>query len=86
MPKKIISPFKNESEFLQIGSLTVENRVDRVSIFGSVDITRDKEGLAVARELKSIVDLTLAELEGADLPDKVELKPVKIVKNPAKRK
>lgn len=82
MSKKGISPFKNESECLQIGSLTVENRVDRVSIFGSIDITRDKEGLAVARELRSILDLTLTELESAELPDKVTLKPAKTVKNP----
>lgn len=82
MPKKIISPYKNESDCLEIGSLTVENRLDRISIFGSIDITRDKEGLAVAQELKSILDLTLAELERADLPDKVALKPVKTVKNP----
>jgi hypothetical protein len=82
MSKKIISPFKNESECLQIGSLTVENRVDRVSIFGSIDITRDKEGLAVARELKSVLDLTLAELESAELPDKVTLRPAKTVLNP----
>ncbi len=82
MSKKIISPFKNESECLQIGSLTVENRVDRVSIFGSIDITRDKLGLAAARELKSILDLTLTELESAELPDKVTLKPAKTVKNP----
>ena len=82
MPNKIINLFKNESDCLQIGSLTVENRVDRVSIFGSIDITRDKEGLAVARELKSVLDLTLAELESAELPDKVTLKPAKTVKNP----
>lgn len=82
MNNKVVSPFKNESECLQIGSLTVENRIDRVSIFGSIDITRDKEGLAVARELKSILDLTLTELESAELPDKVTLKPAKTVKNP----
>lgn len=82
MTKKIIRPFKKESECLQIGSLTVENRIDRVSIFGSVDITRDKVGLAAARELKSILDLTLTELESAELPDKVTLKPAKTVKNP----
>jgi len=44
MAKKTINPFKNESESLQIGDLTVENRIDRISIFGSIDITRDKEG------------------------------------------
>jgi hypothetical protein len=82
MSKKVISPFKNESECLQIGSLTVENRLDRVSIFGSIEITRDKVGLAAARELKSILDLTLTELESAELPDKVTLKPAKTVKNP----
>lgn len=82
MPEKIIHPFKNESECLQIGDLTIENRTDRVSIFGSVDITRDKEGLAVARQLKSVLDLTLTELEEAVLPDQVTLKPSKIVKNP----
>ena len=27
MPKKIINPFKNESDSLQIGDLTVENRM-----------------------------------------------------------
>ncbi len=82
MTKKSIRPFKNEEDCLQIGDLTIENRLDRVSIFGSIDITRDKEGLAVARELKSILELTLAELENADLPDKVTLQPVETVKNP----
>lgn len=82
MSTKGIKPFANESDCLQIGGITIENRVDRVSIFGSIDITRDKEGLAAARELKSVLDLTLAELESAELPDKVILKPAKTVKNP----
>ena len=82
MSKKALKPFTNESDCLQIGGITIENRVDRLSIFGNIDITRDKEGLAVARELKTILDLTLTELESADLPDKVTLKPVKTVKNP----
>ena len=82
MAKKSIRPFKNEKDYLQIGDLTIENRLDRVSIFGSIDITRDQEGLAVARELKGILELTLAELENADLPDKVALKPAETVKNP----
>lgn len=82
MSKNALKPFANESDCLQIGGITIENRVDRVSIFGNIDITRDKEGLAVARELKTILDLTLTELESADLPEKVTLKPVKTVKNP----
>jgi len=82
MEKKIINPFKNESESLQMGDLTVENRIDRVSIYGSIDITRDKEGLAIARQLKEILDLTLGELEKADLPEKIPLAPVEKVDNP----
>lgn len=82
MAKKIINPFKNERECLQIGDLTVENRTDRVSIFGSIDITRDKEGLAIARQLKNILDLTLTALEGENLPDRITLEPTESVTNP----
>lgn len=82
MVKKAINPFKNESECLQIGGLTIENRLDRVSIFGSLDITRDKEGLAAARTLKAILDLTIAELESTDLPDKITLAETDTVENP----
>lgn len=78
----IISPFKNESECLQIGGLTIENRDDRISIFGSLDITRDKEGLESAKTLKAIIDLTLSELESADLPDKITLEESETVENP----
>ena len=82
MGKKIINPFKNESDCLQIGDLTIENRIDRVSIFGNIDITHDKEGLAIARQLKSILDLALIELQSADLPDRITLVPAETVKNP----
>jgi hypothetical protein len=56
--------------------------IDRVSIYGSIDITRDKEGLAIARQLKEILDLTLAELEKSDLPEKISLAPADTVDNP----
>ena len=82
MVKKTISPFKNESECLQIGDLTIENRLDRISIFGSLDITRDKEGLAAAITLKAVLDLTLAKLESTDLPDKITLAETDTVENP----
>jgi hypothetical protein len=82
MAKKIINPFRNESECLQVGALTVENRVDRVSIFGSIDITRDKEGLALARQMKEILDLTLAELEKEELPERIAPAPLETVDNP----
>jgi hypothetical protein len=82
MARKIINPFRNESESLQIGDLTVENRIDMISIFGSIDITRDKEGLAIARQLKEILDLTLAELEKEELPERIALAALETVDNP----
>lgn len=77
-----INPFKNESECLQIDGLTIENRMDRVSIYGSIDITLDQEGLEKAKQLKAILDRILTELESSTLPDKIVTAPVEIVANP----
>jgi len=82
MSKKNFRPFKNEADSVEIGDLTIENRVDRVSIFGSIDITKDKIGLSAARQLKSVLDAVLAELQSADLPEKIEIKAPETVPNP----
>ena len=74
MKKTEIHPFANESESIQLGDLTIENRTDRVSIYGSIDLTLDKAGLDHARSLKAILDLTVAELEKANLPDSITVK------------
>ena len=42
--KQPIEPFANESDSLGIGGLTVENRTDRVSLYGSLDLTRASRG------------------------------------------
>ena len=71
---KTISPFANESESLGIGDLTIENRADRVSIYGSIDLTHDKAGLEHARILKAALDKVVQVLEGEkNLPDKIAL-------------
>lgn len=69
--KAEISPYANESESVQIGELTVENRTDRISIYGSLDLTLDQVGLERARRLKAILDLTVTELEKGPLPKQV---------------
>ncbi|WP_158043395.1 hypothetical protein [Skermanella pratensis] len=69
---KTISPFANESEALAIGDLTIENRTDRVSLHGSIDLTRDKAGLEHARILKAVLDEVVQVLENEkSLPDKI---------------
>ena len=78
--------FKNEAETQILRDLNIENRLDRVSIFGSLDITHDAQGLALALELKAIVDGAIAVLqaEQADgkLPDQITVAAAEEVDNP----
>ena len=39
-------PFADDTASIGIGKLTVKNGTDCVSLGGSLDITRDKQGLA----------------------------------------
>lgn len=79
-----MKPFANESDALGIGAdLTIENRIDRVSLYGSVDLTWDKAGLVLARELLKVLQDTVNALEAApDLPDALPVKPARKVANP----
>ena len=77
-----MNPFQNESESASIGGLTIENRTDRVSVYGTLDISRDKIGQRDARTLKQVVDAIVAALDGTDLPEKVAKSETKTAKNP----
>ena len=57
------SPFRNESDAVTLGNLKIENREDRIAIYGSLAITRDRAGLADAKALKSLLDRIVKELE-----------------------
>lgn len=61
-------PFENESESTQVGDLTIENRVDHVSIYGSLSIPFDQTGLAHAIELQEIINAVVARLQSEELP------------------
>jgi hypothetical protein len=82
MAKTSFTPYRNESDCLQLADLTIENRLDRVSVYGSIDLTKDKTGLENARELKRILDQVVEALEASDLPDKVAMEEPETVKNP----
>ena len=58
-------PCANEADVLRIDDLEIENRVDRVTLTGDVVLTRDKAGLALARQLQALVDGVVKAL-GAD--------------------
>jgi hypothetical protein len=76
-------PFANESDSLEIGGLTFENRVDRVSVYGSIDITRDKKGLEAAKKIAALLDTVVKTLKAEELPESIPPpKGIDTVKNP----
>jgi len=78
-----IKPYQNEEDSLAIGELTIENRQDRVSVYGSIELTKDKAGLQQAKALKNVIDAVVASLEHEKgLPEYVAVKPTDKVKNP----
>ena len=78
-----ISPFQNESEVITIEELVIENRLDRISLHGSLDITRDQQGLEYAFMLKRQIDTIVEQLKREDLPRKINIgNGAKVVKNP----
>ncbi len=80
--KKSFTPYANEAEVLEIGNLMLENRLDRITISGDVDLTLDKTGLQDARRLHDALGAVLAALESRELPDRLPPPDVKTVDNP----
>jgi len=65
-------PYRNEADAVAIGDLKIENRLDRVTVYGRIDLTRDKAGLENARALKQLLDDVVRALEGdPTLPEHV---------------
>ncbi len=79
-----INPFADEAGAQRIGDLSIENRTDRVSLYGSLDLTRDQAGLRRAQDLKRIVDAVVRALAAeTDLPETVaHPKKPQTVRNP----
>ncbi|TFW35395.1 hypothetical protein E4O92_02120 [Massilia horti] len=75
-------PFANEADVLHVGNLTLENRLDRISLSGDLDLTADRQGLAAARILHELLGQVVAKLEAQALPDRLPPPDVKTVNNP----
>ncbi|WP_306397676.1 hypothetical protein [Telluria beijingensis] len=80
--KSTFTPFANESEVAGIGDLMLENRVDRITISGDVDLTADVPGLARARRLHALLGEIVAALEARELPDELPPPDIKTIDNP----
>ncbi len=77
-------PYENESEVLCVGpELTIENRLDRVTIIGSVDLTLDQAGVRKAEALRVLLDRVCKTLHARKpLPEQVATEPAATVANP----
>jgi hypothetical protein len=80
--KSAFVPFANEADVLHFGNLAVENRLDRITLAGDVDLTADQQGLALARQLHELLGQVVAKLEGQALPERLPAPDVKTVDNP----
>jgi len=80
--KPAFAPFENEADVVQVGHLALENRLDRVTISGDVDLTADRRGLEQARLLQTLLGQIVASLEARDLPETLPAPAVKTVSNP----
>ncbi|TYQ20105.1 UNVERIFIED_ORG: hypothetical protein JN05_01477 [Zoogloea ramigera] len=76
-------PYANEADVLTIGRLTIENRLDRITISGDIDLTADQAGLAGARDLHRLLGDVVKHLEARqDLPKQLPPPTVETVDNP----
>ncbi|KQP50329.1 hypothetical protein ASG40_15260 [Methylobacterium sp. Leaf399] len=64
-------PFADDATVRQIAAFSIENGTTAIALHGGLDITRDRHGLARARELKAILDAIVAHLSEQDLPEAV---------------
>jgi hypothetical protein len=76
------APYENEADVLEVGNLMLENRLDRITISGDVDLTADQAGLEAARHLHALLGAAVAYLEKQDLPEHLPPPAVKTVANP----
>lgn len=75
-------PYANEADVLEVGNLSIENRLDRITISGDIDLTADRRGLQAARLLHDLLGQVVAALEARPLPDRLPPPGVQEIDNP----
>ena len=67
-----LKPFADDSVAIEVGDLKFENGRDRIACYGSLDLTRDKAGLALARQVQAVLASVVQALEAdTALPDAI---------------
>lgn len=75
--------FENGTESHAIHDLTIENDVDRVNIYGNLQITKDQAGLKAALALQAVMNQLVQQLQSeSDLPEHIQNKESGEIENP----
>lgn len=84
MARKTFTPYADDGAVRTVGDLSVENGTARIVIHGSLELTRDRAGLARARSLRRTLDAIVRTLAAADLPEAADeaTEPPDTVRNP----
>jgi hypothetical protein len=79
----MFKPFEDGDASHSIHDLTLENDVDRINIYGNLQITKDKLGLESAKVLQAALNQIVATLSAVEnLPEKIELDDANEIENP----
>jgi hypothetical protein len=64
--------YENDTDGFTTGNLLIQNGTDTITIGGTLNITKDKEGLEAALKLKRAVDAAIDALKrDRNLPDTI---------------
>lgn len=79
----MFKPFQQGTESHAIHDLSLENDLDRVNVYGNLQLTKDQVGLAAAKALQQYINAIVEHLENEpDLPERIVLDDGDDVENP----
>lgn len=79
----MFNPFENGTESHSIHDLTLENDLERINLYGNLQITKDKVGLESAKALQHYLNEIVSRLEKeASLPERIETQGENEIENP----
>lgn len=75
--------FETGTESHSIHDLTIENDIDRVNIYGNLQVMKDQAGLKAAQALQAVVNQLVQQLESENnLPEHIKNKDGDEIENP----
>ncbi len=82
-PLEQLQPFSEQPALCTLDGLTIQNNQNRLSFYGSLNITQDQQGLKLAKQMQALLDHVVDLLaKQPDLPEKIDSPLIEDVDNP----